>query len=351
MAIVGLFLAAGCRDGGQTARMDRPSVFKVPNPRPEILDPTRARRDQRIGPPRPRMSEIYRIRTGDILEVGIWGEDEMTKKLTVGPDGRVSYLLATEMRASGRTLSQLQGQLKNKLTEFYKDPKVFISLLSSAGNYVSVTGIVKDPGTYKISNVTRLVDVIAQAGGIPLGSSRFGQEFAEIADLSQAFVLRGDRFLDVDFEVLFGDKRAGPRAIALNNVLLQPNDRIYIPSAVQLENKIYVVGAVRFPQMIRFSKRISFLEAVVRAGDVPEAAWERKTFIVRGRMNQPKIIPVNTRDIRTGRIPDIRLQPGDVIFVPKTPLAKIAEVVGQLDTVFEGVLDAERVYGVRFDRD
>jgi protein involved in polysaccharide export with SLBB domain len=346
-----LALAAGCGDAGRRAEMGHPTVYTVPNPRAAIADPTRAFRDPNIGPPPPRTAEIYRIRTGDVLEVGIWGEDDMTKEVTVGPDGRISYMLATEMRASGRTLTEIKTQLEGKLEEYYKSPKVFVSLVNSAGNFVSVTGIVKAPGIYRITNETRVVDVIAQAGGIPLGSSRFGEAFTEIADLSQAFVLRGNRFLNVDFEVLFGHKRWGARAIALNNVLLQPNDRVYIPSAVRLENKVYVVGAVRAPQMIRFSKQISFLEAVVRAGDVPEAAWERRSFVIRGRMNQPKIIPVNARDVRTGRIPDIRLEPGDVIFVPKTPLGKIADVVSQLDVVFKSVFDAEQAYKVRFDRD
>jgi polysaccharide biosynthesis/export protein len=350
-AICTAVILSGCGGKKQAAvRLDEPLDVLVPNRRGIIYEPGRAFRDPEIGPAGPNIQNVYRIRTGDDLEIGVWGEKDMTKKITVGPDGRISYFLATEVLASGRTLKQLKSHLRQNLKQHFTDPEVFVSLLNSAGNFVTVTGMVKKPGIYKINNETRLVDVVAKAGGIPLGASRSGVGVAEISDLSQAFVLRGDKFLDVDFERLFGKKKATAREIALNNVLLLPNDRVYIPSAINLNNKVFVVGSVRTPRMIRYSKEITFLEALLQAGDVPEAAWERKSFIIRGRMNNPKIIPVNSRLVRTGRIADIRLQAGDVIFMPKTPLAKTVEVIRQIDTIFGGITQAESAYKVRFDR-
>ncbi len=343
-------LCLGCREE-PAARLGRPVDVTGANVRARIVEPGLASADREIGPALPRTAKVYRLRNGDVVEIGVWGED-MTKKVTVGPDGRISYYKATEVMAAKRTLKELQAAITTELAkdfkkEFIKD-SVFISLVNSAGNFVSVTGIITHPGTYKINNETRLVDVIAQAGGIPLGTSRFGERFTEIADLSQSFVLRGDKFLDVDFEKLFGRKSAGAREIAINNVLLEPNDRVYIASAISLDNKIFVVGAVRHPSVIRYSKSITFLEALITAGDVPEAAWERKSFIVRGRMNQPRIIPINARDVRRGKVADITLQAGDVIFMPKTPLAKVAEVIGQMNVIFTGVNTAERTSKVKF---
>lgn len=340
-------LCLGCREE-PSARLGRTVDVTMPNVRARIVEPGLASTDREIGPAKPRTAKVYRLRNGDVVEIGVWGEDDMTKKVTVGPDGRISYYKATEVSAARRTLKELRNDLTDRLKKDFKKPEVFISLVNSAGNFVSVTGIVKSPGLYKINNETRLVDVIADSGGIPLGSSRFGERFTEIADLSQSFVLRGNKFLDVDFEKLFGRKSGGAREIAINNVLLQPNDRVYIASAVGLDNKIFVVGAVRSPSVIRYSKSISFLEALITAGDVPKGAWERKSFIVRGRMNQPKIIPINARDVRRGKVADIALQAGDVIFMPKTPLAKIAEVVGQLNVIFTSVNTAEQTSKVKF---
>lgn len=352
-----IFLACGCwpfgGKGEPVAKLGPRTRTGLPNPVPTIVEPSgAARRDLEFGPAPPRTAEKYRIRTSDRLEIGVFGENDMTKEVKVGPDGRISYFLATEVMASGLTLAEIKVEIERRLQPYFKKPRVFASLVDSAGNFVSVTGIVKSPGIYSISNETRLVDVIAKARGIPLAAHGLGGiADVEVADLSQAFVLRGDKFLNVDFEILFGRKRAGARAIAINNVLLQPNDRIFIPSAVSMDNKIFVVGAVRAPRVIRYSKEISFLEALVTAGDVPQGAWERKSFIIRGRMNKPRIIPVNTRLVRTGGIADIRLEAGDVIFVPKTPLAKTAEVIRQIDVIFSGITNAERASNVRmFDR-
>ncbi len=278
----------------------------------------------------------YRLRTGDVVEIGVWGEDDMTKRITVGPDGRISYYKATEIRTAGRTLKKLREILQEKLAEDFKNPEVFASLINSAGNFVSITGGVKNPGLYSISNETRLRDLIKRAGGLlPNGES------------DEGVILRGSNLVDVDFDKLFDKKKAGAREIALNNVLLQPNDRIHIPTAIRLDNMVFVVGAVRVPRAIRYSKSITFLEALVTAGDVPAGAWERKWFIVRGRMNKPAIIPVNARQIRTGKMKDIALQSGDVIFLPKVPLEKTAEVIRQLDVIFGAVNQAGRASNVK----
>jgi len=323
---------------------------EAPAVRPEAVETGQAAEQKRFGPPPPTIAELYRIRTEDLLEVGVWGEEDMTRRLKVGPDGRISYFQATELPVSGRTLGELKVELRSILSKHFKNPEVFVSLVDSAGFFVSVTGVVKSPGLYRINNESRVVDVVAQAGGIPLAAAPTGIANLAVADLSQAFVLRGDKFLDVDFAKLFGGK-ADPREIAANNVRLEANDRIYVPSAVNLDNKVFVAGAVRFPRVIQFSKEITMLEALLEAGDVPEAAWERRSFIIRGRMNKPEIIAVNTRDLREGRIPDIRLQAGDVVFLPKTPLAKIAEVIGQMDNIFGGINSSAAASNVRyFDR-
>lgn len=346
-AAAAVLALAGC--GNKPA--PKPAPARVAPVAPVVIEPGIAFKDEFFGPAPPAISEPYRIRTDDIIEIGVWGEADMTRKVKVGPDGRISYFQATSLLAAGKTLSELKAELTEKMKGYFKHPEVFVSLEDSAGHYVSVIGVVKSPGNYKINNETRLMDIVAQAGGIPLASNVLGTRTEEVADLSNAFVLRGEQFLDVDFAKLFsGSSGIDPREIAANNVRLQAGDRIFIPSAVKLENKVYVVGAVRAPQLITYSKEISFLEAIIRAGDVFQGSWERNSFIIRGRMKKPEIIAVNTREVRTGKVPDIALQPGDVIYMPKTPLFTASEVVAQFGTIFTGVTQAEAAYKVRFDR-
>jgi polysaccharide export outer membrane protein len=318
----------------------------VPAPKP-VAEPAQPPGDDRIGPALPKISELYRIRTDDMLEIGVWGEEDTKRSIRVGPDGRISYMMATELMVAGLTLGELKAAVHDQLKDLYKRPVVYVSLLDSAGLFVTVTGQVGHPGIYKITNETKLIDVVTQAGGIPLGASRYGLGVAdtEIADLSRSYLLRGERFEPVDFTKLFGNKEeVDPRELVANNVKLRPNDHVYIASAIKLDNKIYVLGMVGSPGLIQFSKDITFLEAIARSGDIPGTGWERKSFIIRGRLTNPQIIEVNARKIRVGEEKDFYLKAGDVVFVPKTPLTKAAEVLGQMSAVISGMNSADSAY-------
>jgi protein involved in polysaccharide export with SLBB domain len=223
-----------------------------------------------------------------------------------------------------------------------KSVEVFVRLIDFRGDFVRVSGAIDNPGIHPCGDSTRLMTVmemIRERCARPACPRRA----TATPDWSQAFVLREDKLLDVDFEKLLGAKpnAATAREKALSNVLLEPGDRIYVPPVIKLGSKVYVVGAVGYPRLIRYHKEITYLEAMVRAGDVPCSAWERKSFIIRGKMKHPTIIPVNAPLVRTGKIADILLKPGDVIFVPRKSIKKTLEVVRQLDVIYGQVAQAE----------
>ena len=80
--------------------------------------------DEKVGPSIGRLPDRpYRLRNGDLLEIGVWGEDDMTRRLTVGPDGRISYYKATEIMAACRTLEALRETLKEELAKDFRNPE------------------------------------------------------------------------------------------------------------------------------------------------------------------------------------------------------------------------------------
>ncbi|MBN1808949.1 MAG: SLBB domain-containing protein [Planctomycetes bacterium] len=284
-----------------------------------------------FGPEPPKVSPPYRLKPGDVLEINIFGEDDALKQVTVGPDGRISYLSATDIRVADRTFEEVRRVLAAELSHDYIDPRVTITGSRYSGNTVTVTGVVRTPGRYEIQDGMKLLDVIAAAGGIASAAYSAGggvtYDMRSIADLKRAVLLRGKQVVPVDFTALIDGR---PQDIISNNVAVRAGDTVYIPSGASLENKVFVLGMVRYPQVVRFSGSISFVEAVAEAGGVPVGAWERRAFIVRGRLSSPTILPVNLRDVLTGSIPDLKLSPGDIVFVPKTPLKKLDEVVSQI---------------------
>jgi polysaccharide export outer membrane protein len=282
----------------------------------------------------------YRIRTGDVLTISILGEPEMTRTLPVGPDGRISYYVAHDVVAAGRTFSELRAELRERMLVHFKDPAVSVTGQEYTGNTVTLLGQLRSPGQYVVRADTRLLDVVAMAGGIARSPYTLGtfNNVLELADLSRAFLLREDRFVDVDFEALFSDDQS---SVVRNNVYVRAGDQIYIPSAVTLENKVFVLGEVASPRVVRYQRDISLMEAVAEAGGVTPAAWERRCFVVRGSLRSPTVLPVNIRHVATGAAPDVRLRSGDIVYLPKTALGKASEVTRQILPFFQTVNEAQ----------
>lgn len=285
--------------------------------------------------------ERYRVRTGDVLTISVLGEPDMTKTVPVGPDGRISYYIAHDVIAAGKTFEELRAEITERLRAHFKDPQVTISGQEYKGNTVAVLGLVARPGEYIVRSDTRLLDVIAQAGGIAINPywSAMYTVGMDVADLRRAFLLRGDKFVDVDFEALFSHDE---EAVAKNNVIVQAGDRIYIPSAVTLENKVFVLGEVANPKVVRYQRDVSLMEAIAEAGGVKESAWERRAFVVRGSLRRPAVLPVNLREVAMGAAPDVPLRSGDIVFVPKSALGKVDEIARQLLPLLQSVDIARR---------
>jgi polysaccharide export outer membrane protein len=270
----------------------------------------------------------YRIRTGDVLTISVLGEPDMTRTMPVGPEGRISYYIAHSVVAAGRTFEELRNLLAERLRVHFKQPQLTVSGHEYKGNTAAVLGFVGRPGQYVVRSDTRLLDVIAMAGGVAKGRSLTGAyEGIELADMRNAFVLRDDAFVDVDFEALFS--KDGEK-VAVNNVPILAGDRVYIPSSSSLDNKVFVLGEVNRPRVFRFQRDVSLLEAIAEAGGVTDTAWERRAFVVRGSLKRPSVIPVDLRKLTVGAAPDVALRSGDIVFVPKTALGKLEEVTRQI---------------------
>jgi len=277
----------------------------------------------------------YIIKAGDKIEVSVFGEGrDMTKSILVRPDGKISYVYIDEMQAAGLTIKKLKEQITEKLKDYFRSPEVSVLLTAPTGHIVTILGEVNKPGRYSIKNDTRLLDLIAIAGGIRYGRG-VNEATQETADLKRAYIVRDKTVLNVKFEKILDPKtRPTTRDLSANDILMQPGDRVYIPSVISQDNKIFVVGGgVGRNLVIRYAKNISFWEAITEAGGVTKAAWERKAYIVRGRFQKPTVMAINSRKIMEGKARDFYLERGDIVVVPIHPLQKIADIIGYASTI------------------
>ncbi len=310
-------------------------------PPPEVLEPLEPAPEGGGGAGGPGRVSIdaaaqlgaeYRIRRGDLLEVSVAGDPDTAKIVPVGPDGRLSYLYVGDVEAAGRTFQELREEIEMRLREgeIYREPHVAVLGREFAGNTVSILGAVKSPGRLVLTQETRLMDVIAQAGGFERETS--GAFEQEVADLAGAVLIRGDRVVDLDFRRLFG---TGAPDLS-QNIAVQGGDTVYVPS---FRNRlVYILGEVGSPRAVRYWDGLTVLGAIVEAGGFNTRASPGHVVVVRGGVREPRPYRANVSRIQTGRSSDIPLSPGDIVYVPASAVSRLQEISAKLIPVFNAVI-------------
>ena len=111
-------------------------------------------------------ADRYLLNAGDVLEISVWNEDSLQKTVVVLPDGVVTFPLAGEVEAQGKTVASVQAALKSQLKEYLTDPVVTVSVVSVDGNTVHVLGKVLNPGNFVMSQPLDAMQALSLAGGL-----------------------------------------------------------------------------------------------------------------------------------------------------------------------------------------
>jgi polysaccharide export outer membrane protein len=107
----------------------------------------------------------YLIRPGDILQVRVMGQDAVSARVKVRPDGKISVPLLRDVVAAGVTPAELARQVQEKLAKFIVNPSVTISLEEPRALMISVLGEVAKVGSYPLEQGSGVLEAMAVAGG------------------------------------------------------------------------------------------------------------------------------------------------------------------------------------------
>ena len=261
-------------------------------------------------------ADDYKIGAEDILQISVWGNENLNQEVTVRPDGKISFPLVNDIKVVGLTTTELRDMLTERLAAFMSSPEVSVIIKSINSYRVYIIGAVNSPGVINLKRETNLLQLLAMNGGLSL---------AENADLKKACIMRGKKRLPVDFEKLIQEGDVN------QNVSLLPDDVIYIPN--NFARRITVIGEVKTPGTVAYKDGITVLDAVLMTGGPTENASLNGTRIIRKTVPQPqgetsperrgkesksKFIQVRLKDImEKGNLEkNILLEPGDTVHVP-----------------------------------
>jgi polysaccharide export outer membrane protein len=159
----------------------------------------------------------YVIGNADLLSINVWKEPEISRLLPVRSDGKISLPLAGEVQAAGRTPSQLEEEIADKLRSYITGPVVTVMVQESNSQRYNILGQVAKPGSYSLTLNTSILDAIATAGG-----------FRDFAKKRGIYILRRDAAgsqtrIPFNYTAVIKGKSSG------QNIRLQPNDTVVVP--------------------------------------------------------------------------------------------------------------------------
>lgn len=274
----------------------------------------------------------YRLGPGDVLDIEVLGDVNTQATSVVGPDGKIYFYLLPGIDVWGMTLRQARERIVQEMQRLVREQQpVSLTLRKTESQRIWMLGRLNKPGIYSMAGPMTLLEALSEAGGpapagafasmtgpIGVASSRGAAD--EAADLSRAFLIREGRMLRVDFNRLL---REGDMS---QNVYLQPNDFIYLPSATI--GNVHVLGAVESPRALDYVNQLTLVQAVSQAGGtLRRYAHLSQVAIVRGSLAQPQVAVIDMQAILAGQAPDIALQPQDIVFVPHTPYRVLTRYV------------------------
>lgn len=133
---------------------------------PEVL-PSEPRLTAASGAAATSTASTYRINAGDELEIYVWGEERLQRKVKVLPDGTMAFPLVGQIKVQGFLPSEVEGLITNGLSAQYVGavPQVTVSVVAASGMQFSVMGRVKSPGTFSPGRYVNVLEALSMAGG------------------------------------------------------------------------------------------------------------------------------------------------------------------------------------------
>ncbi|WP_296639925.1 polysaccharide export protein EpsE [Thiobacillus sp. 65-1402] len=207
----------------------------------------------------------YRMGTGDVLRITVYGQPDLATEARVGENGSITFPLIGDVKLAGITPARGETEIAQRLSKggFILEPFVTLNVVQYRSQQISVLGRVNRPGKYTLEKVSRISDALALAGGI-------------IIDGSDTVTLVRTRdgkpeYRDIDVVALF---RPGGEA---SNELVQDGDIVNVAR----QPMFYIYGEVQRPGAFRLEQNMSVVQALSMGGGVTQRGTQKGIRILR----------------------------------------------------------------------
>jgi polysaccharide export outer membrane protein len=258
-------------------------------------------------PAEPATPTEYVVGAGDVLDIAVLDNEELTRTATVQTNGMITYPLLGEVPVGGLTVQEIRRKLTTLLAKDYLvNPQVEVRVSEYQSQFVIVLGEVNSPGRKALRGRTRLIDMLVDAGGIKPTAS------GDVTITRREGVFEGGA--DTIKLKLSGSRDMTAQDWINLEVVLVNGDLINVAAKQQ----VTVEGEVARPGRYTIDADTTITAAISLAGGLSRyGSDDVKIRRLDAATGKAEITDVDLKDIRNGKKPDVVLHPNDVITVPR----------------------------------
>jgi polysaccharide biosynthesis/export protein len=233
----------------------------------------------------------YRVGADDLLKISVFLHPELSVDSRVSKSGKITFPLLGEIDATGLSTADLEQVLTQRLQEggYVRGPHVSVLVTEYESQLIAVMGQVTKPGQYALTNSSKVLDLLAKAGGV----------INETAGNEATLVRHDGSKMSIDLHALFeGDPAQNPAVVG--------GDTIYVPRTPVF----YVYGEVQKPGVYRLERNMTVTQAISAGGGLtPKGSQYRLSVKRRDPSGNMRDVSVKGQDF---------LQPDDVLSVKES---------------------------------
>lgn len=270
------------------------------------------------------LSTEYKIGIDDILELNVLQPDTFSTRVTVSPDGSITFPYIGEVKVRGMTLKQIKLEIETRLADgFMKYPLVNVLLLESRSRKFFIYGDVAKPGAYALEKEVTVLQAIALSGG-----------FTRFNSSSRVSILRPFENRKLGFQTIEVDIKAAMRGFSSANPVVQADDMVMVS-----QGTFFVYGEVVNPGVYPLEEGMTIMKAISVAGGFSSFGSPSRVKVMRPEEGSAGY---HTLDLRndtsmksssalSGKLEidtqaDLFLKPGDVVSVERGDFYVYGEV-------------------------
>jgi polysaccharide biosynthesis/export protein len=283
----------------------------------------------------------YLLGPGDVLDIRVFGQPELTSTVQVDSDGKLSSLpfLETPIPAKCRSEKQVQKDISTAYAKFINNPQVSVRISErNSRQPATVFGAVRQPTRVEMKRKVRLNELMAVSGGFteraagtiqilhtePLMCPEPGEE-------AEAAPIDGTR---IPLQIIkLSELRSGKIEA---NPVIRPGDYVLVTEA----EPVYITGAVMSPGGIYIRDQLMLSRALAMVGGARKEAKLTDVKVFRqipGSANQ-EVLHVDVAAIKKNEKPDFLLQAYDVIEVGEAGMFSSSRIASTLMGAISGGL-------------